>query len=212
MPTYDFIFVIIHSIKTQLLVQGTWTRVITVQSSLCQNSTQIFLLSLQNMWNCMLWQKIVKTGLKLLNRALVALCQRAQKPRIKNPKTSNRAQCRCWPTTWFLLSSIELKRNFLNSCYEPTKAPLKCLFWASKIRESKCFIRKIAKKDMKWINSARVARCQRAQKPRIKNPKTSNRAECQRLPTTRFSLSSVELKHNFLHKERELVSSPYEAT
>ena len=127
MPTCNPIFVIIRWIKAQLFAQGTWTRVITLQSSRCQNSAQIFLLGLQNTWNCMLLQKIAKRGLK-------------------------------------------------------------------------------------WLNSARVARCQRAQKPRIKNPKTSNRAECQRRPTTRFSLSSVELKHNFLHKERELVSSPYEAT
>ena len=112
MPTYDPIFLIIRWIKTQLLEQEAWTRVIALQSSLCQNSTQIFLLSLQNTWNCMLLQKIAKTALKWLNSARVARCQQAQKPRIKNPKTSNRAQRRCRPTTQFSLSYVELKRNF----------------------------------------------------------------------------------------------------
>ena len=118
MPTYDFIFVIIHSIKTQLLVQGTWTRVITLQSSLYQNSTQIFLPSLQNTWNCMLLQKIVKTALKWLNSALIARCQQAQKTWIQNPKTSNRAQCQCRPMTRISMSSGALKHNSLNKNFE----------------------------------------------------------------------------------------------
>ena len=123
MPTCNPIFVIIRWIKAQLFAQGTWTCVITLQSSRCQNSAQIFLLSLQNMWNCMLLQKIVKTGLKLLNRALVALCQWAQKPRIKNPKTSNRAVCTCQPTTRFSLSSVGLKHNFLHKERELVSSP-----------------------------------------------------------------------------------------
>ena len=123
MPTCNPIFVIIRWIKAQLFAQGTWTCVITLQSSRCQNSAQIFLLSLQNMWNCILLQKIVKTGLKLLNRALVALCQRAQKPRIKNPKTSNHAECTCQHTTRFSLSSVGLKHNFLHKERELVSSP-----------------------------------------------------------------------------------------
>ena len=151
MLTYDLIFVIIHWIKAQLFAQETWTRVITLQSSRWQNSTQIFLQSLQSTWNCMLLQKIAKKGLKWLNSARVARCQRAQKPRIKNPKTSNRAQCQCQPTTQFLLSSVELKRNFLHKERElvlsPYKAhaakiPLKYFYWASKICETACYGRK----------------------------------------------------------------------
>ena len=102
MPTYNPIFVIIRWIKAQLFAQETWTRVITLQSSCWQNSSQIFLQSLQSMWNCMLLQKIAKKGLKWPNSARIARCQRAQKPLIKNPKTSNRPQCQCWPTTEFL--------------------------------------------------------------------------------------------------------------
>ena len=71
---------------------------------------------------------------------------------------------------------------------------------------------KWANNSREWLNSARVARCQRAQKPGIKNPKTSYRAEYWYLPTTRFSSSSVALKHNFLSKNSELVLPPYEAT
>ena len=87
------------------------------------SSVKIIHLTLQSTWNCMLLQKIVKTGLKLLNRALVALCQRAQKPRIKNPKTSNRAECTCQPTTRFSLSSVGLKHNFLHKERELVSSP-----------------------------------------------------------------------------------------
>ena len=61
------------------------------------------------------------------------------------------------------------------------------------------------------MNRAHFACCQPAQKPRIKNPKTSNRSQRQYQPTTRVSLWSVLLKRNFIHKEHELVLSPYEA-
>ena len=73
-------------------------------------------------------------------------------------------------------------------------------------------MKEIATTSLKWLNSARVARCQLAQKPSIENPKTSNRAQRRCKPTTRISLSSVALKHNFLNKNYELVVSPYEAT
>ena len=70
---------------------------------------------------------------------------------------------------------------------------------------------KVTPTSVKWLNRARFARCQPAQKPRIKNPKTSNRSQRQYQPTTWVSLWSVALKRNFIHKERELVVSPYEA-
>ena len=46
----------------------------------------------------------------------------------------------------------------------------------------------------------------------MKNPKTSNRAECRDGPMIRFSSFSVALKPNFISKNYELVLSPYEAT
>ena len=125
MPTCNLIFVIIRWIKAQLFAQGTWTRVITLQSSHCQNSAQIFLLSLQNTWNCMLLQKIAKRGLKWLNSASVARCQQAQKPLIKNPKTSNLSECGDGPMTWFLLFSVALKPNFISKNYELVSSPCK---------------------------------------------------------------------------------------
>ena len=180
MPTCNPIFVIIRWIKAQLFAQGMWT-CITLQSSRCQNSAQIFLLSLQNTWNCMLLQKIAKTGLKLLNRARVACCQRAQKPRIKNPKTSNRAQCQCQPATQFLLSSVELKCNFLHKERElvlsPYKAhtakiPLKYFYWASKIRETACYCRKSPKQPWNdWTVLALLA----ANRPRSLGSKIRKR-------------------------------------
>ena len=70
---------------------------------------------------------------------------------------------------------------------------------------------KVTPTTVKWLNRARFARCQPAQKPRIKNPKTSNRSQRQYQPMTRVSLWSVLLKRIFIHKEHELVVSPYEA-
>ena len=103
----------------------------------------------------------------------------------------------------------------MNSCYHPTKLTLP-KFRSNIFTEPPKYVKlhviaENSQKGLKWLNSDRVAGCQRAQKPRIKNPKTSNRAQYQCQPATQFLLSSVELKRNFLHKERELVLSPYKA-
>ena len=46
----------------------------------------------------------------------------------------------------------------------------------------------------------------------MKNPKTSNRAECRDGPMIRVSSFSVALKPHLISKNYELVLSPYEAT
>ena len=64
----------------------------------------------------------------------------------------------------------------------------------------------------KLLNRAHIDRCKKAQKPRIKNLKTSNRRQRRCQPTIRFSSSLVALNHNFFHNNSELVLPPYEAT
>ena len=102
----------------------------------------------------------------------------------------------------------------MNLDYPPAILKLKASSTFFKLRP-KCGKQHLMKENSHYLTEiielARFARCQRAQKPRIKNPKMLNRALCQCQPATQFLLSSVELKCNFLHKERELVLSPYKA-
>ena len=137
----------------------------------------------------------------------------------KNTKMSNRAQHRCRPTTQVLLWLVAFKRYFIHKERELevslrlTMLNLPPIFLQSLQNTWICILMlKVTPTSVKWLNRARFARCQLAQKPRIKNPKTSNRSQRQYQPTTRVSLWSVALKRNFIHKERELVVSPYEAT
>ena len=82
----------------------------------------------------------------------------------------------------------------------------------SKIREIAFHDKNIVTPWERWLNSARVARCQRPQRPPIKKAKTSSRAKCPYLLPTRFSFQSVALNCHSLSKNWELVLSPYEAT
>ena len=117
MPTNDPIFVMICSIKTPLHDKKLRTCSIPLQYWNCK-IPQHFSNDIQNMGNSIWWQKIDIPSGKWLNSARVARCQQAQEPRIKNPKTSNRAQCRCQPMIQFLSWSVSLKHHFIMKNYE----------------------------------------------------------------------------------------------
>ena len=117
MPTNDPIFVMIRFIKTPLHYENLRTCSIPLQYWKCK-IPQHFSNGIQNTGNSIWWQKIAITSGKWLNSAPAACCQRAQEPRIKNPKTSNRVYRRCQPTIRFWSWSVSLKHHFIMKNYE----------------------------------------------------------------------------------------------
>ena len=137
-------------------------------------------------------KNIVTPWERWLNRARVARCKQPQRALIEKAKTSSHAKCQYLSLlTWFSFQSVALNWHSFSKNWELVLPSFeKNWFDRKKFRNFTIFyretkLREIAFHDKdivtpweRWLNSARVAPCQRPQRPPIKKAKTSSPAKC----------------------------------